>query len=130
MNEFVRLTSRETGGGDLFLKRSMIAAVGSYWNGKQQVTHVTLINEDIDYEVKESPAEVLALISGQKSPLTVATDCGTMHGRKDKPCRHHKFRSGTGSADSSSSKTPGSRPPPPACVGEPTAASATAETKS
>jgi hypothetical protein len=62
MSEFVRLTSREVGGGDLFLKRSMVAAVGSYWNGKQQVTHVTLINEDVDYEVKESPAEVLRLL--------------------------------------------------------------------
>ena len=123
--EFIRLTNRD-GGSDLFLRKDMVAAVGSY----RGVTHVTLINEDIDYEVKESPAEVLALISGQKSPLTVATDCGTMHGRKDKPCRHHKFKSGTGSADSSSSKTPGSRPPPPACVGEPIAASATAETKS
>ena len=45
MNEFVRLTSRETG-GDLFLRRSMVAAVGSYHKG---VTHVTLINEDIDF---------------------------------------------------------------------------------
>ena len=124
MNEFVRLTSRETD-GELYVRRDMVAAVGSY----RGVTHVTLVNEDIDYEVKESPSEVLALISGQKSPLTVATDCGTMHGRKDKPCRHHKFKSGTGSADSSSSRTPGSRPLPPAYVGEPTAASATAETK-
>lgn len=70
--DFVRLTNRD-GGGDLFLKRSMVAAVGSYWNGKQQVTHVTLINEDIDYEVNESPAEVLQLLerNGQcpaKSP--------------------------------------------------------------
>jgi hypothetical protein len=64
-SDFVRLTNRENG-SDLFLKRSMVAAVGSYWNGKQQVTHVTLINEDIDYEVKESPREVLRLITGEK----------------------------------------------------------------
>ena len=123
--EFIRLTNRD-GGSDLFIRRDMVATVGGY----RGVTHVTLVNEDIDYEVKELPAEVLALISGQKSPLTVATNCGTMHGRKDKPCRHHKFKSRTGSAGSSSSKTPGSRPPPLAFVGEPTAASATAETKS
>lgn len=129
MNEFVRLTSRETG-GDLFLRRSMIAAVGSYHKG---VTHVTLINEDIDFEVKESPLTAVRLITGEnyeKSPLTVATGCDTMRGRKDKPCKHHKFRSGTGSDDSSSLKTLGSRPPPPVCAGEPTAANATAETKS
>ena len=125
MPGFVTLTERESGGG-LYLRRDMVAAVGSF----RGVTHVTLVNEDIDYEVKESPAEVLALVNGQKSPLTVATDCGTMHDRKDKLCRHHKFRSGTGSADSSSSRTPGSRPPPPACAGGPTAAGATAETKS
>ena len=82
--EFVKLTSRECGGGDLFLRRSMIAAVGSYWNGKQQVTHVTLINEDIDYEVKESPAEVLALISGKvpHGSLTNENQCGTIRGQR------------------------------------------------
>lgn len=65
---FVRLTNRDRGGSDLFIRRDMIAAIGSYWNGEQKITHVTLINEDIDYEVKESPAEVLALING-KIPL-------------------------------------------------------------
>lgn len=123
--EFMRLTNRD-GGGDLYLRRDMVAAVGSF----RGATHVTLVNEDIDYEVKETPEQVLALVDGQKSPLTVVADCGTMHGRKDKLCRHHKFRSGTGSADSSSPKTPGSRPLPPACAGGPTAAGATAETKS
>lgn len=65
--EFIRLTNRD-GGGDLFLRRSMVAAVGSYWNGKQQVTHVTLINEDVDYEVKESLPEVMARLAGKTIP--------------------------------------------------------------
>ena len=59
MNEFIKLTNRD-GGGDLFLRRDMVAAVGSY----RGVTHVTLVNEDIDYEVKESPAEVIRLLQG------------------------------------------------------------------
>lgn len=59
--EFVRLTSRETG-GELFLRRDMIAAVCSGYKG---VTHVTLINEDIDFEVKESVMETLRLITGE-----------------------------------------------------------------
>ena len=76
MSDFVRLTSREVGGGDLFLRKDMVAAVGSYWNGKQQVTHVTLINEDIDYEVKESVRDVLRLITGK--------DADGIPGKEDK----------------------------------------------
>lgn len=80
MSEFVKLTSREAGGGDLFVRKSMVAAVGSY-GGK---THVTLINEDIDYEVKESPSEVLALISGKvpHGSLTNENQCGTIRGQR------------------------------------------------
>lgn len=80
MSEFVRLTSREPGGGDLFLRRDMVAAVGSY-GGK---THVTLINEDIDYEVRESVREVMVLL-GEKTPdksLTINNQCGTMSGQR------------------------------------------------
>lgn len=59
--EFVRLTSRETG-GELFLRRDMIAAVCSGYKG---VTHITLVNEDVDFEVKESVRDVLRLVTGE-----------------------------------------------------------------
>lgn len=59
--EFIRLTNRG-GGGDLFLRRDMVAAVGSF----RDATHVTLVNEDIDYEVKETPEQVLRKIEGEK----------------------------------------------------------------
>ena len=77
--EFIRLTNRD-GGSDLFIRRDMVAAVGSY----RGVTHVTLVNEDIDYEVKESPAEVLALISGKvpHGSLTNENQCGTIRGQR------------------------------------------------
>lgn len=71
MSQFVRFTSRETG-GELFLRRDMIAAVGSYGKG---VTHVTLINEDIDFEVKESVRDALRLITGENHE-TKATGSG------------------------------------------------------
>ena len=59
--EFIRLTNRD-GGGDLFLRRDMVAAVGSF----RDATHVTLVNEDIDYEVKETPEQVLRLLEGEE----------------------------------------------------------------
>ena len=61
-SEFVRLTSRETG-GEVYVRKGMIAGVGSGYKG---ATHVTLINEDIDFEVMESPLEVIRLIEGEK----------------------------------------------------------------
>ena len=59
--EFIRLTNRG-GGGDLFLRRAMVAAVGSF----RDATHVTLVNEDIDYEVKETPEQVLRLLEREE----------------------------------------------------------------
>ena len=129
MNQFVRLTSAETG-GELFLRRDMIAAVCSGYKG---VTHVTLINEDIDFEVKESVTETLRLITGEdyeKSPLTVVADCDTMRRRKDKPCRHHKFTQGSGLGNSPSSERPDSKHQSPESDAGLTAANATVELKS
>lgn len=79
--EFIKLTNRD-GGSDLFIRRDMVATVGSY----RGATHVTLINEDIDYEVKESPAEVLALISVKvpHGSLTNENQCGTISRAKEK----------------------------------------------
>lgn len=62
-SSFIRLTSREAGGAELYVRRDMVAAVGCY----RGVTHVTLSNEDIDFEVKESVKEVLRLITERKN---------------------------------------------------------------
>lgn len=78
MSVFAKLTSPD--GSDLFLRRDMVAAVGSF----RGTTHVTLVNEDIDYEVRESPREVLALL-GEDVPdgqLTINNQSGTILGQR------------------------------------------------
>lgn len=98
--EFVRLTSRETG-GELFLRRDMIAAVCSGYKG---VTHVTLVNEDIDFEVKESVMETLRLVAGETyantpcpqnaskthGSLTPDNPYGIMRGRRRNYAQEHR----------------------------------------
>ncbi len=78
MNGFMRLTL--TTGDPVMVRKDMVAVVGRF-NGK---THVVLSNDDIDYEVKESPAEVLALIGGKvpHGSLTNENQCGTIRGQR------------------------------------------------
>lgn len=85
--EFIRLTNRG-GGGDLFLRRDMVAAVGSF----RDATHVTLVNEDIDYEVKETPEQVLRKIEGEKpdEPLTVNDQSGIISAQRRRYAQGHR----------------------------------------
>lgn len=129
MDEFARLT-RHPDGAPLYVKRCMVAVVTPF----RGVTHVVLTNEDVDYEVRESPEQVLRKLKGDEncemSPLTVQTQSGIMQDRKDKSCRHRRFNRGSGSADSSSSPKPESKSPRPEPVVEPIDADATVARRS
>ena len=66
MAEFVKLTCPD--GRPLYVKRSMIAVVVPF----RGVTHVVLTNEDVDYEVRETPEQVMREVHGDGPRHAVA----------------------------------------------------------
>jgi hypothetical protein len=82
MSDFVKLT-RAPDGAPLYVKKEMVAVVTPF----RGVTHVVLTNEDVDYEVKESPEQVLRKLEGEKpdESLTINNQSGIVkEGRR--PC--------------------------------------------
>lgn len=61
MSEFIQLTSTE--GNKLYVRKDLVASVGK-WLGK---THLTLTIDEVDYEIKETPEQVLKLIKGEQN---------------------------------------------------------------
>ena len=59
MSRYAKLTELERG-GPLYVRKDMVAAVGS-WLGK---TYLVLTVDEVDYHVRETPEQVLRLIEG------------------------------------------------------------------
>lgn len=78
--EFVKLTLTEKG-SPIYVRKSRVLSVGT-WNGK---TYVVLDAEEVNYEVKEAPEEVLDLIGETQQPTTIVT--GPWKPRHRKPHR-------------------------------------------
>ena len=56
MSGFVRLTMPRN--GPVFIRKDMVAAFGRF----RDETHVVLVNEDVDYTVKEHPDEIVRML--------------------------------------------------------------------
>ena len=87
MSDFVKLT-RHLDGAPLYVKKEMVAVVTPF----RGVTHVVLTNEDVDYEVRESPEQVLQLLSGERpnEPLTVDNQSGIMSAQRRHYAQNHR----------------------------------------
>lgn len=66
--EFVKLTLTEKD-SPIYIRKSRVLSVGT-WNGK---TYVVLDAEEVNYEVKEPPEEVLELLKGAQQTVPVMT---------------------------------------------------------
>jgi hypothetical protein len=67
MSDFIQVTSTE--GNKLYVRKDLVASVGK-WLGK---THLTLTIDEVDYEIKETPEQVLKLIKGEQNAIRTAT---------------------------------------------------------
>ena len=77
-SKFIHLTECDKG-GPIYVRKDMVAAVGS-WLGK---TYIVLTVDDVDYQVKESPEQVLRLLEAEPNgSLTNQHSCGTIHARR------------------------------------------------
>lgn len=61
MSDFIQLTTSE--GNKIYVRKDMVASIGT-WLGK---THLTLTIDEVDYEIKETPEQVLKLIKGEQN---------------------------------------------------------------
>lgn len=68
MSDFIQLTTID--GNKIYVRKDMVASVGT-WLGK---THLVLTIDEVDYEIKETPEQVLKLIKGGQNALRI-----TMH---------------------------------------------------
>lgn len=65
MSDFVQLTTPE--GNKIYVRKDMVASIGT-WLGK---THLTLTIDEVDYEIKETPEQVLKLIKGGQNAMRI-----------------------------------------------------------
>lgn len=81
---FARLT-QAIGGEPVHVRKDMVAVVGRF-NGK---TTIVLENEDVAYEVKESPEQVLRLI-GEEGSLTNQNQYGTLSAQRRQHAKENR----------------------------------------
>lgn len=65
MSDFIQLTTSE--GNKIYVRKDMVASIGT-WLGK---THLTLTIDEVDYEIKETPEQVLKLIKGRQNVMRI-----------------------------------------------------------
>lgn len=65
MSDFIQLTTSE--GNKIYVRKDMVASIGT-WLGK---THLTLTIDEVDYEIKETPEQVLKLIKGGQNAMRI-----------------------------------------------------------
>lgn len=77
MSDFIQLTTSE--GNKIYVRKDMVASVGT-WLGK---THLTLTIDEVDYEIKETPEQVLNLLKEtrmQRESNIITLHSKTLHG--------------------------------------------------